>query len=190
MANDPDTRVTRLLSEAAEGLPGAMDRLLPLVYDELRALARRQRHRNRPFETLGTTALVHEAFLKLAGWEGATWNDRVHFFRLASRVMRDVLVDYARRRHAAKRGGAGADVSLEELGDFPEIRDEEVLGVHEALERLERLDARQARVVELRYFVGLSVQETAEVLETSPATVKRDWTVARAWLRRELGGAF
>ncbi len=188
MADDESSPVTRLLIEAAEGRRGAMDRLLPVVYDQLRDIARRQRSRHRRYETLQTTALVHEAFLRLAGGGGGTWKDRNHFLASVSQVMRSVLVDYARRRQAAKRGGAQADLSLDEFHDLPEINADEVLGVHAALERLEAQDARTARVIELRYFVGLSVRETAEAMDLSPATVKRETAVARAWLKRELEG--
>ena len=187
MTDDSITQVTRLLAEAAAGRPGAMNELLPLVYSELRNIARRQRFRHRSYETLHTTALVHEAFLKLVGKEGAAWESRVHFLRSASRAMRDVLVDYARRQRAEKRGGGRPDRPLDD--DLPEINAAEVLEVNEALQRLEAQDSRQARIVELRYFVGLNVPETAQVLEISPATVKREWAVARAWLRREIDGA-
>jgi RNA polymerase sigma factor (TIGR02999 family) len=185
----PSPDVTTLLQESRAGEP-VLDELLPLVYDELRRLARVQRARLRPYETLNTTALVHEAYLKLAGRNRASWTDRIHFFRIAARAMRDVLVDYARRQQAQKRGGDAPHVSLDDappLGGLPDVEVDEVLAVNEALTRLETVDERQARVVELRYFVGLSIQETAEVLEVSPATVKRDWTSARAWLFREIG---
>ncbi len=183
--------VTRLLGEAAAGREEAMGELIPLIYEELRTIARRQRYRHRPFETLHTTALVNEAFLKLAGREGATWENRVHFLRAASRAMRDVLVDYARRQRAGKRGGGQSDQPLDDaldLPDLPDVKADEVLEIHDALTRLEAQDARQARIVELRYFTGLNVPETAEVLGISPITVKREWAVAKAWLRRLLDG--
>lgn len=185
MGHPSPSDITRLLDKAAEGQSQAFDQLLPMVYDELRKIAQRQRHRHRPYETLNTTALVHEAFLKLTGRSDANWESQVHFFRTASRVMRDVLVDYARRQRAAKRGGGEAPASLEDFEDLPAMNADEVLGVAEALERLENLDPRQAGIVELRYFVGLNVEETAEVLEISPRTVKREWATARAWLQRE-----
>jgi RNA polymerase sigma factor (TIGR02999 family) len=170
----------------AAGDEEALPRLFSRVYDELRGLAHRHRRRSDGYETLDTTALVHEAFLKLTGLENPTWADRAHFFRVASRAMRSVLVDYARRKQAAKRAGDRAPVAIEEVEEIPLVRNREVLGVHEALERLAAIDPRQAEVVELRYFVGLNVPETAEVLGLSPATVKRDWVSARAWLLREL----
>jgi RNA polymerase sigma factor (TIGR02999 family) len=178
--------VTRLLAALSGGQREALDTLLPLVYDELRRLAHRQRQQQRTYATLNTTALVHEAYVKLAGRGGASWEDRAHFYRIAARVMRDILVDYARRQRAAKRGGDRQPVSLSEFGDLPDVRAEEVLAVDEALRRLETLDPRQGRVVELRYFVGLSIPETAEVLGLSESSVKRDWTAARAWLYREM----
>jgi RNA polymerase sigma factor (TIGR02999 family) len=182
-ASSPD--VPTLLSEARDGAP-VLDDLLPLMYDELRRLARAQRRRLRPYETLNTTALVHEAYLKLAGRDRRSWNDRMHFFRVAARAMRDVVVDYARRQQAAKRGGDAPHVSLGALPPLAAVEPEEVLALHEALGHLEAVDARQARVVELRYFVGLTIDEAAEVLSISPATVKRDWTSARAWLFRHI----
>ena len=178
--------VTTLLKEARAGEP-VLDEIMPLVYDELRCLARAQRHRLGPYRTLNTTALVHEAYLKLVGRDHSGWEDRQHFFRIAARVMRDIVVDHARRRRAAKRGGTAPHVSLDDLPPLPAVKIDEVLWVHEFLDWLEDIEPRQARVVELRYFVGLTIEETAEVLAVSPATVKRDWTSARAWLYRELG---
>ncbi|MFQ5570068.1 MAG: ECF-type sigma factor [Rhodothermales bacterium] len=186
MRPDRQTDVTYLLAQLSNGHEEALDRLLPLIYDELRRLAHRQRLRQHAHETLNTTALVHEAFLKLAGKDDASWKSRAHFFRIAARAMRDVLVDYARRQRAAKRGGDRPDHSLDDIGELPEVRAEEVLGIHEALHRLEALDPRQCRIVELRYFVGLTIPETADVLGISAATVKRDWVAARAWLQREI----
>jgi RNA polymerase sigma factor (TIGR02999 family) len=183
------SHVTLLLEQARAGDTGVMDDLLPLLYDELRRLARAQRRRLRPHETLNTTAIVHEAYLKLTGRDGASYQNRLHFFRVAARAMRDIVVDYARRKQAAKRGGGTPDLSLDAAPPLPDIDAKEVLALHEALDRLEALDDRQARVVELRYFVGLTIAETAEVLGCSPATVKRDWTVARSWLFREMSEA-
>jgi RNA polymerase sigma factor (TIGR02999 family) len=179
--------VTRLLAEARAGDPAALDRLLPILYDELHALAHRERLRRGAAETLSTTALVHEAYEKLARADGG-WNDRAHFFRVAATAMRQVIVDYARAQHAQKRGGGPAR-SLENvppLGLAVEARADEVLALDMALDRLSALDARQSEVVELRYFAGLTVPETADVLDVSPATVKRAWTAARAWLHREI----
>ncbi len=189
MSDTPLEPITRLLRASAQGDLAARDRAIELLYEELRAIARHHRWRSRGHETLSTTALVHESFLRLSGPSGIEWQDRVHFLRVAARAMRHVLVDDARRRSAAKRGDGVAPVSLDEADGqvaAPDLKSDEVLAVHEALERLEALDERQARVVELRYFVGLEVEETAEVLGISPATVKRDWTLARAWLQREI----
>ena len=182
------SQVTLLLEQARSGDAAVLDDLLPLIYDELYRLARAQRRRLRSHETLNTTAIVHEAYLKLSGRD-ASWQDRVHFFRVAARAMRDIVVDYARRKQAAKRGGDAPDLSLDDVPPLPEVDAEEVLALHEVLERLEALDERQARVVELRYFVGLTIEETAEVLDLSPASVKRDWTTARSWLFREMSEA-
>lgn len=177
--------VTVLLDRAQAGETGARDQLVALVYDELRSLARRQRGRLSGSATINTTALVHEAYEKLARRDNG-WADRQHFFRVASRAMRDVLVDYARARRTAKRGGGTPDLSYDDRWMVPDDRIDEVLGLDEALVRLAALDARRAEIVELRYFVGLTIAEAAEVLNVSEATVKRDWTVARAWLHREL----
>lgn len=177
--------VTTLLEEACSGEP-VLDEILPLVYDELCSLARTQRYRLGPFKMLDSTEVVHEAYLKLEGRDYTAWKDRRHFFRIVARVMRDILVDHARRQRADKRGGTAPHVSLDDLPPLPDVEIDDVLGIHELLERLEVIERRQARVVELRYFVGLTIKETAEVLEISPATVKRDWTSARAWLYREL----
>ena len=177
--------VTLLLDRARDGDATALDELLPLVYDELRRLARSQRHRGGAPETLNTTALVHEAYEKLARHDGG-WADRPHFFRVAARAIRQVIVDGARARRAAKRGGGVPDRPLDGLPLAAPLPDDEALALDEALSRLALLDERQAEVVNLRYFVGLTVPEAAEVLGTSPATVKRDWTAARAWLHREM----
>lgn len=187
-----DEPITRLLRQSAEGDLAARERVVALLYDELRRIARAQRHRHRAQQTLSTTALVHESFLRLAGPSPPEWQDRVHFFRVAARAMRNVIVDEARRRFAAKRGEGVTPVPLEDADEAALVSEDkldEVLAVHDALARLEALDERQARVAELRYFVGLEVEETAEVLGISPATVKRDWTMARAWLHRELSAS-
>jgi RNA polymerase sigma factor (TIGR02999 family) len=172
--------VTRLLAEARDGDADALHRLIPVVYDELRALAHRQRQRH-PGETLNTTALVHEAYEKLAGSD-RDFADRQHFFRLAARCMRGLLIDRARAAHRHKRGGDLAPLPLDaERVAAPEAPDA-ILALDEALTRLASLDERQAEVVELRYFVGLTIPEAADVLGLSEATIKRDWTAARAWL--------
>lgn len=179
-------QVTRLLRDWQDGDPEALEHLLPLVYDELRSLAGRHLGRERPGHTLSATGLVHEAYLNLAAGSTPDLNDRVHFFAIASRVMRRVLVWHARRRSAAKRGGGGPLVTLNEETALAETAAEEVLALDQALKELEVLDERLCRVVECRYFTGLTVPETAEALGTSPATVKRDWTTARAWLKNRL----
>ena len=178
--------VTQLLASWREGDPDAVNALFPLVYRELRALARRKRRGGSTGETLRTTALVHEAYLKLADHAKADIRDRQHFFALASRVMRQVLVDACRRRNAEKRGGAASQGELDDtLGT--DVRTVEVLILDQALERLARLDARLCQIVELRVFSGLTVEEIAELIGTSPRTVKRDWRKARAFLVSALG---
>ncbi len=162
------------------------EQILTALYQELRRQAGMLRARHRPFETLGATALVHEAYLKLSSRDNLSFEGPEHFCRIAARAMRDVLVDYARYKRADKRGRGQADTPLAEMGDLPDIRHDEILAVHEALERLETFDARICRVVELRYFVGLTIPETARVLAISPATVRRDWAAGRAWLHREI----
>ncbi|GAB5535213.1 MAG: sigma-70 family RNA polymerase sigma factor [Rubricoccaceae bacterium] len=183
----PAPEVTQLLHQWQQGDAAALDRLMPLVYDELRRQAHYHMRHERSGHTLGTTALVHEAFINLNGTHAAPWQDRAHFVAIASRVMRRVLIWYARRRNAAKRGGGDTPVPLNEAAVFSESRLEELLALDQALARLEHLDERLCRVVECRHFGGLSVKETAEALGISPATVKRDWQTAKAWLRRELG---
>lgn len=177
---------TQLLRDMGDGRPDALDRLVPLVYDELRRIADAQLRRERPDHTLSTTALVHEAYLKLIDVTQIEWQGRAHFFAMAARQMRRILIDHARARGREKRGGGAPLVSLDEAADVPVGDPESLLLVDAALEKLERLNERQCRVVECRCFVGLSVEETAEALGTSPTTVKRDWIVARAWLNREL----
>lgn len=189
--------VTRLLQRWSDGDDGALGRMLPMVYDELRRMARRHLQRERDGHTLQGTSLVHEVYLRLAEKGPVEWESRAHFFGWASTLMRHILIDHARSRHAAKRGGGAELVSLdalqEERGEAaepaaPEPDDlPDLIAIDQALRRLERLDPQQGRVVELRYFCGLSVAETAEALGISPATVKREWITARAWLLRELG---
>ncbi|MDX1420728.1 MAG: sigma-70 family RNA polymerase sigma factor [Rubricoccaceae bacterium] len=181
----PAHEVTQLLAQVREGDPGTLDRLLSLVYDELRALAHRQRVRQGAAATLNTTALVHEAYEKLARAD-ADWSNRTHFFRVAATAMRQVLVDYARAQATEKRGGPGRPLPFDEGCLVPAERAAEVVALDEALDRLSALDPRQGEVVELRYFVGLTIPETADVLGLSPATVKREWMAARAWLHREM----
>lgn len=183
--------ITGLLQAWRQGEPEALDRLIPHVYRELKQLARRRLHR-RGEPMLQTTALVHEAYLRLVDLDRVTWQDRAHFYAMSARIMRGILVDAARARQARKRGGSArgaatfTDIDLDQLPDMGSGRTEEILAVHEALERLADMDARQARVVEMRFFVGLGVEETAEVLGLSPQSVMRDWKLAKAWLRREI----
>lgn len=178
--------ITGLLAALRQGDRAALERLVPLVYEELRLAAHRQLGRLRPGDTLDTTALVHEAYLKLAGAEAVEFADRRHFLAVAATAMRQIIVDYARRARAGKRGGGAVPVSLERAavagGELPE----QFLALDEALTRLAALSPRPAQVVELRFYGGLSVEEAAEVLGTSPRTVKREWQKARAWLYREL----
>lgn len=186
MTGGPRDDITGLLQAVEGGSPGALDRLAPLVYEELRQLAAGYLRAERADHTLQTTGLVHEAWLKLVDQTRTTWKNRAHFFGIAAQAMRRILVDHARRRRSAKRDG-GRPVTLDEDAAAAPADSDEVLAVDEALDRLAGLDARQARIVELRYFAGLSVEETAQALEVSPATVKRDWVLAKAWLQRELG---
>ena len=179
--------VTRLLAELRAGHTGTDGRLFPLVYGELRAIAAAVLGREQPGHTLQPTALVHEAYLKIFGGPPVSARDRAHFLQIAARAMRQVLVDHARRRRAAKRGGGGANLPLETEILAAEARSPlDMVALNIALERLATLDERQARIVELRFFADLDIQSTAEALEISTATVKRDWEMAKAWLRREL----
>ena len=185
-AGSPD--VTRLLLAWSGGDARAAEQLLAAVYAELRAQAARAMRREDSGVTLQPTALVHEAYLRLAGQRRFEWRNRAQFFGVAAQMMRRILVDNARTRGAAKRGGDVRRVTIGEAGDVAaaEVEGVDLLDLDDPLERLAALDAQQARVVELRYFAGLSVEETAEALGVSPATVKREWATARAWLRREL----
>jgi RNA polymerase sigma factor (TIGR02999 family) len=178
--------ISRLLAAHREGDKEALDRLLPLVYDELRQLAASYLRRERGNHTLQPTALVHEAYFRLVDQRDAAWQNRSHFFGVAAHLMRLILVDHARARSAEKRGGDAVRVPLDDLFRAAKQNDTDVLALDEALSRLAALDAQQVRIVELRYFGGLNVEETAEALGISAATVKRDWSVARMWLRREL----
>jgi RNA polymerase sigma factor (TIGR02999 family) len=164
----------------------ALDALLPLVYQELRRLAHFQLQRERQDHTLQTAALVHEAYLRLIGLNPPRWESRTHFFAIAAQLMRQILVDYARRHVAVKRGGGACKVSLEEATLVSKQKDVDVLSLDDALNALAKIDPRQSRVVELRFFAGLSLEEISEALEIAPATVQRDWTAARAWLHREI----
>jgi RNA polymerase sigma factor (TIGR02999 family) len=179
--------ITNLLRELSQGRPGVWDRLMPIVYDELRHMAHAQLRGERPGHTLNTTALVHEAYLKLVNIQQVEWRDRAHFFAMAARLMRRILIDYARARKREKRGGDVVRVPLAEALDVRLQETDDLLALDEALGRLQARSERQCRVVECRCFAGLSVEETAAALGTSAATVKRDWAFSRAWLNRELG---
>ena len=184
-ANTKD--VTGLLLEWEGGNQEALNQLMPLVYDELHELARRQLRRERPTHTLQSTALVHEAYLRLVDQRRVHWQHRDHFFAVASQMIRRVLVSHARGRNAAKRGGIQTTLVLDESIALPRQREVDLEALDAALEDLARLDAQQARIVELRFFGGLSIESTAGYLGISPATVKRNWNVAKAWLYREIG---
>jgi RNA polymerase sigma factor (TIGR02999 family) len=178
--------VTELLVNWSNGDQEALNKLIPLVYDELHKLARRYLRRERPDHTLQTTALVHEAYLKLVDQREANWENRVHFFAVAAQLMRRLLVDYARRHCASKRGGDLFKLSLDEALVSSEEKDAELLALDEALDRLEAVDPQQSRVVELRVFSGLSLEETAQAMNISPRTVRREWSMAKAWLHQQI----
>jgi len=182
--SDPGA-LTILLGELGGGDRAVLDQVLPLAYEELRRLAHHQLSGERAGHTLDTTALVHEAYIKLASAHSLTWKGRAHFFAVCAQAMRRVLVNYAEARNTAKRGGRALHVPIEEVAAAAADRPADILWVDEALGRLEQLSTRQARVVECRVFAGMGVPETAEALDISPATVKRDWALARAWLTRE-----
>jgi RNA polymerase sigma factor (TIGR02999 family) len=178
--------VTQMLLDWSEGDREALEKLIPIVYGELRLRAARYLRRERPGHTLQTTALIHETYLRLVEQKNVQWQNRAHFFAIAAQLMRRILVDHARQRDAAKRGGKDLTLTLDEaIAAFP-VRDINLMALDETLTRLAEIDPRQSRVVELRYFSGLSIEETAEVLGVSPATVKLDWSMAKAWLRREM----
>jgi RNA polymerase sigma factor (TIGR02999 family) len=180
------SNVTRLLVDWSNGDVQARDKLMSAVYDELRRMARRYMSSENPGHTLQPTALVHDAYLRLVDQSLVKWQNRAHFFGVAAQIIRHILVDHARERHALKRGGASFKVTLTEDVIAAEQVDLDLVRLDEALGRLAALDSRQGRIVELRFFGGLSIEETAAVLNVSPATVKREWTTARAWLNREL----
>ena len=185
MAQSPQ-QVTQLLVAWSGGDQAARDELMPLVYEELRRLAHQCMRRERPAHTLQTSGLVNEAYIRLIDQKNIQWQDRAHFFGIAARLMRQVLVDYARTRRYAKRGGDAHRVSLDEAMIISEERAGEVVALDDALKTLAEIDPRQSQIVELRFFGGLSIEETAEVLAISPGTVMRDWTLAKAWLRRAI----
>ena len=182
------SEITRLLGEWRNGDEAALEHLAPLVYAELRRIASRQMQRERPGHTLQPTALVNEAFMRLAGGDGATWQDRAHFFAVCAQVMRRILIDHARGLARDKRGGGAAHVPLDQAATAIQEQTVDLVALGDALRSLEQLDPQKARIVELRYFTGLGIEETADVLRISPMTVRREWTRAKAWLYRELAG--
>ncbi|MCU1268557.1 MAG: hypothetical protein JWM21_4875 [Acidobacteria bacterium] len=187
MPSDSDN-VNRLLLEWSGGDQQALQELLPLIYEELRRLAHNFLYRERPDHTLQTTALVHEAYLKLIDQRDARWQNRAHFFAIAAQAMRRILIDSARKHIAVKRGGGGEKLSLDEAASISIEPDTDLLALDEALTALAQIDVEQNRIVELRYFGGLTIEETAAVMKLSPATIKREWAMARAWLHQALRG--
>ena len=187
MESGPNNQVTNLLARWRCGERQALDSLMPLVYEELRRLARHYVAREQPGHTLQTTALVHEAYLRLVGQNPPEWKDRAHFFGVAARLMRQILVDHARASQAVKRGGGCSKVTLvDDVSGAVGVHGMDILALDEALRNLSELHPQQAQIVELRFFSGLSIEDASEVLQISPATVKRHWTAARAWLYREM----
>jgi RNA polymerase sigma factor (TIGR02999 family) len=188
MTATPQT-LTQLLSAWSDGDKAALEQLMPVVYQELHRLATRHLANERPGHTLQATALVNEAYLRLIDQKRVRWQSKAHFLGIAAQMMRRILVDYARSRRYAKRGGGAPAVSLDEAAALSAERSSDLIAVDDALTRLSELDARKGRVVELRFFGGLTVEETAEVLQISPNTVLRDWGTAKAWLHRELSAS-
>lgn len=184
--NDSPQNITVILQDWSRGNRAAADALIPLVYDELRRVAYNYLRRENGANTLQPTALVNEAYLKLIDISNVSWRDRAHFFAVASNVMRHILVDRARARHAEKRGGGVQTIILDDAVSFSQKTEIDLLALDEALEKLAALDERQARIVEIRFFGGLSVEETADVLELSTRTIKREWSFAKAWLHKTL----
>ncbi len=188
MHRDSSNQVTQLLVRWRGGDREALEELMPLVYEELRRLAHHYLRQERADHTLQSTALVHEAYLRLAGQNPPEWQNRAHFFGIAAHVMRQILVEYARGHNAAKRGGNACRLTLDETVELPQPLDVDVVALDKALTELSEFDAQQSRIVELRFFAGLTIEDTSEVLGVSPATVKRDWVTARAWLYRAMTG--
>ena len=184
----PPHQVTQLLQEWSEGDENALTKLMPLVHDELHRLAHQHMRRESAGHILQTSALINEAYLRLVNQQ-INWQGRSHFFGIAARIMRRILVDYARKRNAVKRGGSLIQVPLDEASSVVQEQAANVAALDDALQRLETIDERQGKIVELRFFGGLSIEETAEVLKVSPGTVMRDWTFVRAWLRNEMSEA-
>ena len=188
MTNPSTHEVTQLLQAWSDGNAEALDQLVPLVYGELHRLASHYMRGERPGHSLQITELVNEAYVRLVDWKNVRWQNRAHFFGVAAQMMRRILVDFARSRHYAKRGGETRRVSLSEAAGISAERGEDFIALDDALQSLAAIDERKGRIVELRFFGGLSVEETAEVLKVSPRTVMRDWSLAQAWLYRELHG--
>jgi RNA polymerase sigma factor (TIGR02999 family) len=186
VAHRPPNQITQLLQRWRDGNREALDALLPLVYEELRRLAHRHLRNERAEHTLQSSALVHEAYLRLLGQDFPHWEGRTHFFAIAAQLMRQILVDYARRHRASKRGSGVCMLTLGDVDALPQRKDVDVVALNDALNSLAEIDPRQSHVVELRFFAGLSLQETSEVMGIGTATVQRDWTAARAWLHREI----
>ncbi len=186
MESGPPSQVSQLLQVWRDGDRTALDALLPLVYKELRRRAHFQLRNERPNHSLQSAALVNEAYMRLVGMSSPQWESKTHFFAIAAQLMRQILVDYARRHGAAKRGASVCKVTLEDATVSAKQKDLDVVALDDALKGLAKIDPRQSRVVELRFFAGLSIEQVAEVLEIGPATVQRDWTAARAWLHREM----
>jgi RNA polymerase sigma-70 factor (ECF subfamily) len=178
--------VTQVLRELSDGNESAPAKLMPLVYIELRKLAQGYLREERSDHTLQATALVHEAYIRLVDWKNVSWQNRAHFFALAAQVMRRILVDHAREKLSQKRGGGMTNLSLDEGVSFPQKTEIELVALDNALKELASLDTTQSKIVELRFFGGLTIEETAAALRISPATVKNKWRVAKAWLRREI----
>lgn len=185
-SSEPSGQVTQLLTRWRSGDRQALDELLPLVYEELRSLAGHYLRQERPDHTLQSTALVHEAYVRLVGQSPPAWNSRAHFFGIAARLMRQILVDHARNRHAAKRGGHALKLTLTDSLAGSKKQDLDILALDNALNTLAQVSPQQSQIVELRFFSGLTIEDTSEALGISPATVKRGWTAARAWLFREM----
>ncbi|HEY7097771.1 MAG TPA: sigma-70 family RNA polymerase sigma factor [Terriglobales bacterium] len=186
MQRGPSSQVTELLVRWRGGEKAALDSLIPLVYSELRRIAQHYLNNERPDHTLQSTALVHEAYVRLTQQQVPQWQNRAHFFAVAAQLMRQILVDYARNHRASKRGGDAYKLALDEAEEQPQAVDVDIVALDDALNSLAAMDMQQCRVVELKFFGGLSIEDTAEVLGISPSTVKRDWVTARAWLYREL----
>lgn len=186
MSKHPTEEITQLLLAWGKGDEGAFDRLMPLVYDEMRKIARRYMSRQRPDHTLQTTALVNEAYLRLIDSSKVQWQNRAHFYAISAQLMRRILVDFARARTNQKRGGGVQKVVLDEALTITSEPGADLIALDDALNELAKLDRRQSQIVELRYFGGLSEDETAEILDISARTVRRDWSLARAWLYRQL----